>query len=115
VLLLGLGNEAQDASEYCRQIRSAHPDWTSHNSYCFVTAAQHWSAFVSIEWTLFLKIVLPAWVVLRLIDLAGGGPAIRRAYREEQGAAAPSAPDIDLARSEWHSEEPEWRRPLRRS
>jgi hypothetical protein len=55
LLLLGLGNETQDASNYCQQIRAAHPDWTSDNSYCFVTAAQHWSAFASIEWFLFLS------------------------------------------------------------
>lgn len=40
LLLLGLGNETQDASNYCQQIRAAHPDWRSDNSYCFVTAAQ---------------------------------------------------------------------------
>jgi hypothetical protein len=45
-------------SEYCRYLRLEHPDWTSANSYCFVTAAEHWNAFFSIEWILSLKIIL---------------------------------------------------------
>jgi hypothetical protein len=105
LLLLGLGNETQDASNYCQQIRAAHSDWTSDNSYCFVTAAQHWSAFASIEWFLFLKIVLPAWVVMRLIDLFGGGPAIRRADRERTNSGpeqCQAAIDLDPGNGRLH-------------
>jgi hypothetical protein len=54
-------------------------------------------------------------VVLRLIDLSGGGPSMRRKYREEQRSKprVNAHMEIDLARSEWRSE-PEWRLLLRR-
>ena len=84
LLFLGGGfGEYPDPSEYCQQLRHSYPTWTSANSYCFTTAEQHWRAFAGIEWILFLKLVLPIWIVLRLIDLFGGGIAIRREYREE--------------------------------
>jgi hypothetical protein len=104
MLFLGAGPNP-DTSEYCRILHLQNPAWTSADSYCFVTAAQHWSAFLSIEGFLFLKIVLPAWIALRVIDLFGGGPRIRRAYREEQAAKSYEGdhPEIDLARNEWRS------------
>jgi hypothetical protein len=58
MLFLGAGANP-DNSQYCKDIREIYPTWTSADSYCFVTAAQHWSAFLSIEWALFLKIVAP--------------------------------------------------------
>ncbi len=105
LLLLGMPN-SPDTSEYCRLMRLEHPDWTSRDSWCFVTSAEHWSAFLSIEGTVFWKIVLPAWIVPRLIDLFGGGPAIRREFRQKQRTKTyPDVhADIDLARNEWRSE-----------
>jgi hypothetical protein len=104
MLFLGLG-ETPDMSEYCRSMRLEHPTWTSADSYCFVTAAQHWSAFAWIEGFLFLRIVLPVWVVARLVDLFGGGPALRRGDREQrQRSTAPDATaHIDLGPGEWTS------------
>ena len=81
MLFLGSGG-APDTSDYCRWLRLEHSTWTSNESYCFVTSAQHWSAFVSIEALLFWKLVVPVWVATRLIDLVGGGIAARRADRE---------------------------------
>jgi hypothetical protein len=81
MLFLGSGG-APDTSDYCRYMRLEHPTWTSSDSYCFVTAAEHWSAFVSIEALLFWKLVVPVWVATRLIDLMGGGIAARRADRD---------------------------------
>jgi hypothetical protein len=113
LLFLGMGQNP-DPSEYCRWLRLEHPDWTSAESYCFVTSAQHWSAFAWIEGFLFLKIVVPIWIALRLIDLFGGGPAMRLADRERQTAGSTGhSADIDLAPGEWTSSEPEWRRRLR--
>jgi hypothetical protein len=115
MLVLGAGANP-DNSQYCKDIREIYPTWTSADSYCFVTAAEHWSAFFSIEWALFLKIVAPIWAITRLIDLFGGGPAIRREYRESLRTNAPprTTADIDLAPAEWTREEPDWRRRLRR-
>lgn len=113
VALLVLGELGPTDTEYCRYIRLEHPDWTSANSYCFVTTAQHWSAFVSIEWTLFLKIIAPIWAFTRLIDLSGGGPAIRRQCRRFNDAPRRTA-DIDLTPQEWSREEPDWLQRLRR-
>ena len=108
MLFLGLG-ETPDMSQYCRDLRASYPTWTSNESYCFTTA--------SIEGFLFLKIVLPVWVVARLIDLFGGGIALRRADREQRQASGRdphrTTADIDLAPGEWTSSEPEWRRRLR--
>jgi len=116
MLFLGLG-ETPDMSQYCRDLRASYPTWTSNESYCFTTAAQHWWAFASIEGFLFLKIVLPVWVVARLIDLFGGGIALRRADREQRQASGRdphrTTADIDLAPGEWTSSDPEWRRRLR--
>jgi len=47
MLFLGLG-ETPDMSQYCRDLRASYPTWTSNESYCFTTAAQHWWAFASI-------------------------------------------------------------------
>jgi hypothetical protein len=77
-ILLLLGGSTNHDDPYCKSLRAMHPDWTNLESYCFVTPEQHWSAFLSIEGTLFLKFVLPVWIVLRLIDLYGAGPARRR-------------------------------------
>jgi hypothetical protein len=114
MLFLGLGAHP-DMSEYCRSMRLEHPTWTYDDSYCFVTAAQHWSAFAWIEGFLFLKFVLPVWVVTRVIDLFGSGPALRRANRERHAADGPGhfPADIDLAPNEWTLSDPEWRRRLR--
>jgi hypothetical protein len=115
VALLVLGELGPTDSDYCRYLRLEHPDWTSANSYCFVTSAQHWSAFFSIEWILFLKFIAPIWVITRLIDLFAGGPAIRREYCERMRVSAPRRMvDIDVAPREWRREEPDWRRQLRR-
>jgi hypothetical protein len=46
VALLVLGGFGPVDSEYCRYLRLEHPDWTNADSYCFVTSAQHWSAFL---------------------------------------------------------------------
>jgi hypothetical protein len=110
MLFLGSGG-APDTSEYCRYLRLEHPTWTSNESYCFVTAAQHWSAFVSIEALLFWKLVVPVWVVTRLIDLMGGGIAARRADRDE--ASGLHQADIELRPGEWTTSEPDWRRQRR--
>jgi hypothetical protein len=101
LLFLGLG-QTPDTSDYCRLLRLEHPTWTHADSYCFVTAAQHWSAFVWIEGFLFLKIVLPVWVVVRLIDLFGGGPAIRRRARDLVTIDVPTA-DIEMPQGRWPS------------
>jgi hypothetical protein len=69
-----------DTSEFCRQLRLEHPGWTSQDSYCFVTAGEHWGAFFSILGFLAWKFVLPLWAVTRILDVVVGGPAIRR-YR----------------------------------
>lgn len=37
------------------------------------------AAFFAIEATIFLKVALPVWIVLRLIDFLTGGPARRAA------------------------------------
>jgi hypothetical protein len=50
-------------------------------AYQDVTEAQHWAAGLWIEWFLFLKYILPVWVVLRIADLLCGGPYRRRANR----------------------------------
>jgi hypothetical protein len=116
VALLVLGELGPTDSDYCRYLRLEHPDWTSAQSYCFVTSAQHWSAFFSIEWILFLKIIAPIWAITRLIDLFGGGPAIRRQYRESLRAndVPRTTADIDLAPREWSRAEPDWLQRLRR-
>jgi hypothetical protein len=111
LLFLGGFGENPDPSEYCQSLRNSHPTWTSADSYCFVSAEQHWFAFAWIEGFLVLKIVLPIWIVLRLIDLFGGGIAIRRAAHKGR---PPVDHLIDLAPGEWSSSEPEWRRLLRR-
>jgi hypothetical protein len=113
MLFLGMGQNP-DPSEYCQQLRSAHHDWTSAESYCFVTAAQHWSAFAWIEGFLFLKVVLPVWIVLRVLDIAGGGPAIRRGHFNDWPPPWQKRKvGLDLRPTEWTSSEPEWRRRLR--
>ena len=105
LVMLFLGSGATpDMSEYCRSLRLEHPAWTHADSYCFVTGAQHWAAFAWIEGFLLLKIMLPAWIVARLVDLFGGGPALRRGDRERQHSAAPdTAAHIDLGPGEWTS------------
>jgi hypothetical protein len=116
VVLLVLGGLGPTDSEYCRYLRLEHPDWTSANSYCFVTAAQHWSAFLSIEWTLFLKFIAPIWVITRLADMFGGGTAIRRDYRDSlrrANASPQTTADIDLTPREWSRVEPDWLQRLR--
>jgi hypothetical protein len=40
-----------------------------------------WVAFFDIEGLIFLKAVLPIWLVLRAIDFMFGGPSIRLARR----------------------------------
>jgi hypothetical protein len=114
VLLILGADQGLDSSNYCQWIRATNPEWTSRESYCFVTSAQHWSAFFWIDGFLFLKIVLPVWVIVRLIDLFGGGPALRRADRERQTASSSEhSASIDLEPGEWMSSEPEWRQRLR--
>jgi hypothetical protein len=66
-------------TEYCHQLVLGHPTWTSADSYCFVTDEEHWGAFFSITWSLFLKFIAPIWVVLRITDFFLGGPYHRRA------------------------------------
>ena len=115
MLFLGAG-QYPDNSDFCKYIREAYPTWTSAQSYCFVTASEHWSAFFSIEWQLFLKLIAPLWAITRLIDLFGGGPAIRRQYRESQHAndAPRTTADIDLSPREWSRVGPDWHQRLRR-
>ena len=98
LLFLGMGQNP-DPSEYCRWVRLEHPDWTSRESYCFVTSAQHWSAFLSIEGTLFWKIVAPVWALTRIVDLFMGGPAIRRRVKDNI-IDVPTA-DIEMPRVRW--------------
>ena len=99
LLFLGMGQNP-DPSEYCRWVRLEHPDWTSRESYCFVTSAQHWSAFLSIEGTLFWKIVAPVWALTRIVDLFMGGPAIRRRAKGNIAIDVPTA-DIEMPRVRW--------------
>ena len=99
LLFLGMGQNP-DPSEYCRWLRLEHPDWTSRESYCFVTSAQHWSAFFSIEGTLFWKIVAPVWALTRIVDLFMGGPAIRRRAKGNIAIDVPTA-DIEMPREHW--------------
>jgi hypothetical protein len=56
------------------------------------------------------------WVITRLIDLLGGGPAIRREYRDSLRAndVPRTMADIDLTPQEWRREEPDWLQRLRR-
>jgi hypothetical protein len=113
LLFLGLGPAEDD---YCRYIRLGNPHGTSADSYCFVTTAQHWSAFFSIEWTLFLKFIVPIWVSLRLMDAMGGGIAIRREYYDSLRRANDvprMTADIDLTPREWSREVPDWLQRLR--
>lgn len=110
LLILGMPHGA-DTSEYCRLMKLEHPDWTSRNSYCFVTTAQHWSAFLSIEGTLFWKIVAPVWVVTRVIDLFMGGPALRRRARGDMAIDVPTE-DIAMPRGRSLRTEPDWIRRL---
>jgi hypothetical protein len=95
MLCLGAIGGSTD-TDYCHTLRAIHPEWTSHDSYCFVTATQHWSAFFSIEGTLFLKIVAPIWALLRIVDLSMGDPARRR-----PNTNAVMTADIDLPRGRW--------------
>jgi hypothetical protein len=99
LLFLGMG-ENPDPSEYCQWLKLEHPEWTSRESYCFVTSAQHWSAFLSIEGTLFWKIVAPVWALTRIVDLFMGGPAIRRRAKGNIAIDVPSA-DIEMPREHW--------------
>jgi hypothetical protein len=111
LLFLGMG-ENPDPSEYCRWLKLENPDWTSHESYCFVTSAQHWSAFLSIEGMLFWNIVLPVWAMTRIVDLSMGGPAIRRRARGGMPIDVPMA-DIEMPRERWPMSEPDWHPPPR--
>ena len=99
LLFLGMGQNP-DPSEYCRWLRLEHPDWTSRESYCFVTSAQHWSAFFSIEGTIFWKIIAPVWGLTRIVDLFMGGPAIRRRAKGNIAIDVPTA-DIEMPREHW--------------
>jgi hypothetical protein len=99
LLFLGMGQNP-DPSEYCRWLKLEHPDWTSRESYCFVKSAQHWSAFLSIEGTLFWKIVAPVWALTRIVDLIMGGPAIRRRAKGNIAIDVPMA-DIEMPREHW--------------
>lgn len=112
LLFLGMGHNP-DASQFCRDMKIEHPNWTSADSYCFVTDEQHWIAFLSIEWTIFLKIIGPIWIALRLLDAVSGGIANRRRTRELARDVIPPG-DFDLPRSQWTASEPDWRRRLRR-
>lgn len=104
--LLALGGSAPDNSQYCQSLRLEHPTWTQ--SYCFVTSAQHWSAFAGIEWIILYKIIAPIWIALRLFDLMGNGPALRREGRDRRGESnarreTMAGGGIDLPRSAWTS------------
>lgn len=111
LLFLGMPH-TEDTSEYCRLLRIGHPDWTSQDSYCFVTSAQHWAAFLSIEDTLFWKIVAPVWIVARFVDLIMGGPAMRRKPKGDRVIDVPTADtETPQARSPWLV--PDWPRRLR--
>lgn len=109
LLFLGMG-ENPDPSEYCRWLKMEHPDWTSRESYCFVTSAQHWSAFLSIEGTLFWKIVGPVWALTRIVDLFMGGPAIRRRNRQ---VIIDVPVDTEMTQGHWPMSEPDWLRQRR--
>jgi hypothetical protein len=50
-----------------------------------------WAAFFSVDGFLFLKFILPTWVVLRVIDFMVGGPTIRLARRRAREATDYSA------------------------
>ena len=50
-----------------------------------------WAAFLWVDGFLFLKFILPAWVVLRVIDFMVGGPTIRLARRRAREASGYSA------------------------
>src|ERR1700733_11356371 len=99
LLLLGMPHNT-DTSEYCRLMRLEHPGWTSRDSWCFVTSAEHWSAFLSIEGTLFWKIVAPVWALTRIIDLFMGGPGLRRRAKMHSAIDVPTA-DIEMPRAHW--------------
>ena len=109
LLVLGQLGGNPDTSAYCHALRIAHPDWTHHDSYCFVTPAQHWSAFLAIDGILFLKIVAPIWVLFRVVDLFMGGPSSRRRPRSASAPHRMTA-DIELGPEEWTRAGPDWRR-----
>jgi len=56
-----------------------------------------WDAFLWVEGFLFLKFILPAWVVLRVIDFMVGGPTIRLARRRAREATGYSGVEADTA------------------
>jgi hypothetical protein len=56
-----------------------------------------WDAFLWVEGFLFLKFILPAWVVLRVIDFMVGGPTIRLARRRAREATDYSGAEADTA------------------
>lgn len=110
LLLLGMPHSS-DTSEYCRLMRLEHPNWTNRESWCFVTSAQHWSAFFSIEGTLFWKVVFPAWILCRIIDLFMGGPGLRRRAKLHSAIDVPTG-DIVMPQAHWPRSEPDWFRRL---
>ena len=100
-------------TQFCRYLRLDYPDWTSADSYCFVTAAQHWSAFLSIEWILFLKIIAPIWVITRLLTCLAVAPPSVTSIATLVPSPQTTA-DIDLTPQEWRRVEPDWLQRLRR-
>jgi hypothetical protein len=56
-----------------------------------------WDAFLWVDGFLFLKFILPAWVVLRIIDFMVGGPTIRVARRRAREATGYSGVEAETA------------------